>query len=54
LSVSNNIQAKINLNNSTKSGLKNLNERYKLLTGKEIKIEQNKEQFKVQFELIEA
>jgi LytS/YehU family sensor histidine kinase len=52
ISISNNMQRKSTLNNSSGTGLSNLNERVKLITGKEIIINQNNNQFTVKLPLI--
>ena len=53
LTVENNIQQKMSLESSTKMGLKNLSERYKILTGSDIVIENSDEKFKVTIKVIE-
>jgi two-component system LytT family sensor kinase len=50
--VKNNRQAKFRLEDSPKTGLKNLNERYKLLTGTEISIEETANEFLVRIKLL--
>jgi two-component system LytT family sensor kinase len=50
--VKNNRQSKFVLEDSPKTGLKNLNDRYKLLTGNEIHIEETKDQFAVKIALL--
>ena len=45
--ITNNIQPKLNIEKSSKIGLKNLAERVKLMTGKEIEIEETRDQYKV-------
>lgn len=47
LIVSNKLQRKQQLDNSSKIGLKNLNERYKLILGRAIEIEEDAEEFAV-------
>ena len=44
--VTNNLRAKA-LKNTSKIGLRNLTERYRLLTGKEVVVEQTEHEFKV-------
>ncbi len=51
--VANNIQRKNILNNSSGSGLPNLKERVKLITGKEIVIDQENNQFVVKIPLVQ-
>jgi hypothetical protein len=45
--VSNNLQRKINLENSAKTGLKNLNERIKLILNRELVVSENRKEFSV-------
>lgn len=45
LIVRNNIQTKMQLNNSSKIGLKNLNERSRLILNREIEVIENNEEF---------
>jgi signal transduction histidine kinase len=53
ISVSNNIQRKSTLNNSSGTGLSNLKERVKLITGKEVIINQENNQFTVKLPLVD-
>jgi two-component system, LytTR family, sensor kinase len=53
ISVINNSQKKFVLEDSTKTGLKNLNERYNLLTGNELIIESNEKEFCVKFKMMQ-
>jgi LytS/YehU family sensor histidine kinase len=53
ISISNNIQRKSILNNSSGTGLSNLKERVKLITGKEVIINQENNQFTVKLPLID-
>ncbi|MFC2125524.1 sensor histidine kinase [Bacteroidota bacterium] len=50
--ISNNLQPKQNIEDSSKIGLKNLGERIKLMTGKEIEISETNDQFIVKLPLI--
>ena len=50
--VKNNRQIKFVLENSPKTGLKNLNDRYKLLKGNEIIVEEQKDVFSVKITLL--
>jgi LytS/YehU family sensor histidine kinase len=52
LEVSNNIQALLSPKSSAKTGLQNLNERMKILTGQPIIITEDEQFFKVQFALL--
>ncbi|MDD2538146.1 MAG: histidine kinase, partial [Bacteroidales bacterium] len=52
ISVSNNIQRKQVMGQSTKTGLKNLSERVRLITGKEMEISEKNNTFKVTIPLI--
>lgn len=54
VSVSNNKKEKFRIEGSPRTGLKNLNERYKILTGNEIKIEDATELFKVSMSLLKT
>lgn len=54
ISVSNNKKEKFRIETSPKTGLKNLNERYKILTGNEIKIENAQEEFTVSMSLLKT
>ena len=50
--ITNNLQPKQNIEDSSKIGLKNLGERIKLMTGKEIEISESNDQFIVKLPLI--
>jgi two-component system LytT family sensor kinase len=52
--ISNNLQPKQNIENSSKIGLKNLGERIKLMTGKEIEISETNDHFIVKLPLIKV
>lgn len=49
--IENNLQTKFVIEESTKTGLKNLNERYKLLTGDELNISSSENKFIVKFKI---
>jgi two-component system, LytTR family, sensor kinase len=53
LEVSNNLQPKINKEVSSNIGLNNINQRYELITGKQIRISEGPEFFRVSIPLIE-
>jgi two-component system, LytTR family, sensor kinase len=53
LEVTNNLQPKINAEPSSNIGLNNINQRYALITGKQIKISNTGNEFKVSLPLIE-
>ncbi len=53
LEVSNNLQPKINKEPSSNIGLNNINKRYELITGKQIKVFSDEKNFKVSIPLIE-
>ena len=50
--ITNNLQPKLNIEKSSKIGLKNLAERVKLMSGKEIEIVESRDQYKVRVPLI--
>ena len=52
--VENNLQKKMNIESSPGTGLKNLAERLRLITLKELKIIENNDQFIVKIPLIKA
>jgi two-component system LytT family sensor kinase len=52
VSVSNSKKEKFRIEDSPKTGLKNLNERYKLLTGNSIEVKDSNDQFKVSMSLL--
>jgi sensor histidine kinase YesM len=54
ISVSNNKKEKFRIESSPKTGLKNLNDRYRILTGNEIKIENASEKFTVSMSLLKT
>lgn len=54
ISVSNNKKEKFRIEGSPKTGLKNLNERYKILTGNDIKIENAADTFTVSMSLLKT
>lgn len=54
ITVKNNLQKKMNIESSPGTGLKNLGERLRLITNKELKIIENKDQFIVKIPLITA
>jgi two-component system LytT family sensor kinase len=54
ISVSNNKKEKFRIEGSPKTGLKNLNDRYKMLTGSEIRVEDSPEKFTVSMSLLKT
>ncbi|TVQ11926.1 MAG: hypothetical protein EA361_11985 [Bacteroidetes bacterium] len=52
LVVENNVQQKHSIEDSTKSGLANLSERYKILSGHDIQVENNGKSFKVSIKIL--
>jgi LytS/YehU family sensor histidine kinase len=53
LEVTNNLQPKINKEPSSNIGLNNINQRYELITGRQIKVSSNSNEFRVSLPLIE-
>jgi hypothetical protein len=54
ISVKNNLQKKLNIESSPRTGLKNLGERLRLITNKEMEVIETKEYFIVKIPLIPA
>ncbi len=52
LSVTNNIQKKLSVEHSTKLGLANLSDRYRIISGQDIKVEETENQFRVLIKIL--